>query len=548
MIENLYIKNFVLIKEMNLDFETGFSVFIGETGAGKSILIDAISVLCADRAGASYVSKGADKAVIEGTFHIKPGTHAYDVLSEAGFDIQDDVTFTREISASGKNTVRIDHRIANLNLLRECLRDEVDIHGQRDNGYLLNINYHRSLLDSFAEDEQQLQDVKNAYHKLSTLQNEKAEVLNSTFNENDLEFLRYQVQEIENANLVIGEDIELEEKEQKYKAVKDSFDKLNQIFTLYDDHISGDLYEVVRLINSLKSDSKIEEIQEQVQDSYYALTDSFENLLRLKDEMDLSEDEVNEMEERLFTIQKLKRKYGRTIEDILKNKNQMQEKIDSYSNRQSYLAKIDKKVAEAKIDYEQKANILSEVRKCKSKELDSCILLQLKDLMLEHAVFQTVITPTNEPTEYGNESVEFMISMNPGEDLNPLAKTASGGELSRLMLGLKVIFTKLQGIGTVIFDEIDTGVSGPVATSIGKKMKTLSNDCQVFAVSHLAQVAACADYAYFVHKKNTDKQTLTSVTLLDSHETVDQLALIASGEITESSRKAAEELYRRNHS
>jgi DNA repair protein RecN (Recombination protein N) len=543
MIKHLYIKNFVLIDELNLDFEGGFSAFTGETGAGKSILIDAISVLCAERASTSYIQKGKDKALIEGTFTLSKRASA--LLKDAGFDTDEETTFTREIMNTGKSTARIDHRIVTLSLLRDCLKNEMDIHGQRDNAYLLNTASHIHLLDAYLNDKEQLKAVKDAYDVYSSLQHEKDKAMQEVYNENDLEYFNYEINEIDEADLKSGEDTELEEKEQQYQSTKESFDKYSQIISLYDDSLSDSLYELNHAVQSLKDNDSVTSIQTQINDAYYSISDAMEQLHNAFDNMNMSEDDINDMEERLFTIQKLKRKYGHTIEDILAQKEQLQKQVNAYTHRSEYLKEMDGKIANARTVYNEKAGILSTIRTKGALKLDKEIAVQLHDLMLTNAKFHTDIR-TGEPSSFGNDRIEFLISMNKGEDMKSLAKTASGGELSRLMLGLKVIFTRLQGIRTVIFDEIDTGVSGPVATSIGRKMKALSKDCQVFSVTHLAQVAACADSNYLVSKTDSGNQTRTRVNQLDESHTIDQLALIASGEVTDTSRKAAEELFRRN--
>ena len=546
MIRNLYIQNFVLIEKLALDFNEGFSAFTGETGAGKSILIDAISLLCGERASSSVVSAGCEKAIIEGTFDLSNDQTAVAVLQEAGFACDGDVTFTREITKSGKSVARIDHRIAPLSLLKEVLMNQVDIHGQRDNSYLLNTSNHLHLLDAYLKDEKQCEQVKQAYDVYHGLLQEKYRLEHETFNQDDLEFYRYQVNEIESADLQIGEDEILEEKEKRFEMLKDSYEKINEIFHLYHEHVADQLYEINRLMGSLK-DEAMASVSDTVNDCYYALDDAFTTLASIKDEMDLSEEEINQMEERLFTINRLKRKYGNTIEDILRKKDELQQMIDSFENRQEYLQRIESRIIRAKKEYESCAKTLSEIRTSQSHRLDEEIESQLKDLLLVNARFKTVFQQENEPTAHGAENCEFHISMNKGETLKPLSKTASGGELSRLMLGLKVIFTHLMGIETVIFDEIDTGVSGPVATAIGHKMKSLSLTCQVFAVTHLAQVAACGDTNYFVSKADDGTNTRSTVTMLDEEGVIRQLALIASGVISESSLNAAKELYERNH-
>ena len=547
MLKHLYIKNFILIDELNLDFKSGFSAFTGETGAGKSIMLDAISILCAERAGASYISKGKEKAIIEGTFDLSQNQHAIDVLAEAGLETTEDVTFTRELLSSGKSVIRIDHRIVTLSLAKDILRDEIDIHGQRDTAYLLNTANHIRLLDTFLQVDEELKQVKESYQEYARLIKEKEKALQNEFNENDLEYFQYQIQEIDQANLKIGEDEELAEKERQYKQIKNSLDKYNQVFSLYEEGLADSLYDLQKLCSNLGNDEKTTAIQTSISDAYYSISDSIDELHKLVGEYDMDEEEINVMEERLFTIQKLKRKYGNSIEHILSQQEQLKQQVQMFTHRKEFIEQMDKKIEKAYNLYQKYATNLSKIRQSRAKKLDDAILINLNELMLPNACFKTVFTECN-PSEHGNENVEFMISMNKGEELKSLVKTASGGELSRLMLGLKVIFTKLQGIQTVIFDEIDTGVSGPVATAIGQKMKALSNSCQVFAVTHLAQVAACADTHYFVSKEDKDNKTITHVTELDEKGRIDQLALISSGSITDISKKAAQELYRRNHS
>ncbi len=546
MLKHLYIQNFILIDEINLDFEEGFSAFTGETGAGKSILLDAISTLSFSRASASLISKGKQKAIIEATFDITSDQHACRVMEESGFDIQDETTFTREIHANGKSVTRIDHRVVTSSLMKDVLKYQIDIHGQRDNAYLLNTATHIHLLDEYLNDAELLQQVQYSYTKYDSLCKEKENALRDTYNESDAEFFSYQIQEIESANLRQGEDEELEEKEKNYKLMKDMLDKLNAIFHLYDEEVSDHLYELNKLVSSLKSNEQIDSIQETINDGYYSINDAMEQLHHILDDMDMSEDDVNAMEERIFEIQKLKRKYGRTIEDIFLKKEELQNQIERITHKQEYLNQIDQKINDAYKEYQSLASKLSTVRKEGSHKLDEEIQMHLKDLMLPNAMFYTSIKDGN-PTSQGIDQVEFLIRMNQGEDLKPLNKTASGGELSRLMLGLKIIFTHLQGIQTVIFDEIDTGVSGPVASSIGKKMKLLSQNTQVFSVTHLAQVAACSDHHYFVSKSDENGITHSSIKLLNQKESIEQLAIIASGEVTKASLSAAKELYQRNH-
>ena len=545
MLRHLYIKNFVLIDELNLDFNEGFSAFIGETGAGKSILIDAVSLLRADRASVSYISKGKEKAIVEGTFDLSKDEHAKNVLREAGFECEGDVTFTREIAVSGKSTVRIDHRIVTLGLLKEVLEYEIDIHGQRDNQYLLNTGTHIHLLDEYLQDEALKKKTAETYRTWKKLKEEKETALKETYSEADLEYFLHEIEEIDAAQLKDGEEEELLEKEKQYKAVKASYEKLNGIINGYDDSLSAEMYEMNRLVQSLDDGELFAGAKEAMNDAYYSWADAIDQLRGVFDSMDLSEEEIDSMEERLFLIQRLKRRYGHSIADILLKREELQAQVDRYSNRAAYLEQIDRKIEKAFQAFKENADKISAVRKKGSKKLDTAVAGHLRDLMLEKARFFTEIVPC-EPNENGTDRVEFLIAMNKGEDLKPLSRTASGGELSRLMLGLKVIFTHLQGIQTVIFDEIDTGVSGPVASSIGRKMKELAGNTQVFAVTHLAPVAATAEHHYFVSKSEENEKTHTHVSQLEGQAVIEQLAVIASGEVTDTSIAAARELYERN--
>ena len=544
MIRNLYIQNFVLIDSLNLEFEKGFSSFTGETGAGKSVMIDAISLLAAERASSSFVMKGKDRAIIEGTFDLSDDNHALSVLNDAGFETDGTATFTREISANGKSLARIDHRVVPLSLMRNVLLSQIDIHGQRDNAYLLNVSYHEHLLDEFLNNSEVLNRTKDAWRVYDRLRNERDEALAETYNENDLEFLSYQISEIRDADLKEGEEEELAEKEKQYRSLRASLEKLNAAFAIYDDELSGSFYELKRIVSSLDGE-KAESIAETVSDSYYSLNDAMEQLRDYLNAYDMSEEDINAIEERLFTIQRLKRKYGRTIEEVNRKAEEMEAQVEMITHRSEYLARKNKEVDKAFNAYMVCAKQLSALRRDNCHRLDEMIAKNLGELMLPNARFVTSIVEKT-PGLTGIDHVEFMISMNRGEELKPLSATASGGELSRLMLGLKEIFTRLQGIKTVIFDEIDTGVSGPVATAIGRKMKSLSKDCQVFSVTHLAQVAACADYHYRVYKSDENDRTRTFVKQMNEDEFIDELALISSGEITPSSLAAAKELLERN--
>lgn len=546
MIKHLYLKNFILIAETDLDFSSGFSVFTGETGAGKSILIDSLVLLTAQRVSTDVVRHGEKRAVIEGTFALGNDAHACAVLADAGFDVEEETVCTREISAAGKSTARIDRRVVSLSFLRDVLQNEIDIHGQRDHEFLLNSNKHISLLDEYMQADDLVEKTASSYEAWQRLIKEKDTVMKEQNAGGDADYLRFAIHEIDSAHLTVGEDEELLAKEKAYKAMQAQMSKIEAVLSLHNERFSGDFYEIDHTLQGMNI-PELNQSTEAIDNAYYSVMDAMEQISRYADAMDLSEEDVNEMEERLFVLQKLKRKYASSIERILAKRDQMAEQLHILENRESYFAEMDQKIAKAYSVFTDYSQQLHAKRVTSSSKLDQEVETVLKELMLPHARFETRINTAN-PSRHGLDAVEFYISMNPQEACKPLNKVASGGELSRLMLGLKVIFTKLAHVETVIFDEIDTGVSGPVATAIGRKMYELSRSCQVFAVTHLAQVAACGDHHYLVQKSVDDEGTHTEIQQLDMDERIDQLALIASGKVTDLSRQAAKELLQRNHS
>ena len=544
MIKNLYISNYILMDEVSLDFNNGFSAFIGETGAGKSILIDAISVFIKERNSSSNIGKYKDKAIIEAVFDLRNDEYAINYLNDSGFEIDpSEVIFTKEI-AKDKSVSRINHRVVKASLISDILKYQLDIHNQRDNQYLLNDKIHINLLDEYCGLGEERKQVESLFKAYSDLVKERDTALNQTYNESDLEFFEHQINEIDAADLKIGEDDELEEKEKTYKAFKNSLDTMNQAINTYDG-LSEQFYQLNRLVENLDDVESLNNIKTNIKDSYYQLDDAIQELKKQLDSLDVSEDDINNLEERLFLIQNMKRKYGRTIQEILNKRESLQQQVDLFENRQAFLDEINKKIDNAYKAFEDKAKALSAKRKKGAKKLDDEIIVHLHDLALMNAQFHTNITSC-EANRNGLDKVEFLVNMNKGEDLKPLGKVASGGELSRLMLGLKTIFTSLENISTVIFDEIDTGVSGVVASAIGKKMQELSNSTQVFSVTHLAQVVACAKYVYYVEKFDNSSSSTIKVTQLSEEDIIKQISIISSGKETPASIKAAKELRQRN--
>lgn len=547
MIVNLTIQNYILIDYLELDFKEGFSVFTGETGAGKSIMIDAIGLLCGNRATSSVVRKGAEKTIIEGQFDFSKNEKAKEILKEAEIEEVEDVIITREITSDSKSSVRINHRLFTLSFVKNLMSSEIDIHSQHDNQYLLNNQYHCSLLDEYIMHPDALSHLKEKYQEYSRLKKELETALKNDYNEEDIQFFQYEIDEIDQINPEIGEDEELEQRHRKMMSFEKVLEKTNEAVLLLEEQGSIDnLYEASRVL-SFKEDEELMTLSDHLQEKYYELQDILETIKDVRSSLEFDEQEINDVQKRLFDLNRLKRKHGNSIKSILEKRDELQQNIDRIAHRQQYLDKMEKKVSSAYKHFEEEALKISEVRHKKALELEKEITVHLQDLMLPNAQFKVTFA-TSKPSASGLDEVEFKISMNKGEDLRELAKVASGGELSRLMLGLKTIFTRYQKIQTVIFDEIDTGVSGNVATAIGLKMAALSKDAQVFSVTHLAQVAACGKVHYFVSKNDESEHTSSQIRQLNQAERIEQIALIATGSITESSLKAAMELFEKNQS
>lgn len=541
MLTNLYIKNFILIDELNIDFSDGFNVFTGETGAGKSIFIDGISCLVGSKLTSSVIKNGQDKAVIEGVFTVND--RLSQKLKEAGYD-DDSFIVTREITKDGKSTIRLNQRVTTLSFVRDCLAQEVDIHCQHDNQYLLNDKYHLSLLDNYCQINDKLDELKSLYKSYKDIVKEYDKLNETTFNQSQLEIIKYQLNELEKLNLNDkNEDEHLQEQLKSISEIEKNQKTIEKIEDLFngDEGILSQLYEFTKLADNLNSLDGIQDKIKDIVDAYYNISDDYEQISRSLKQNSIDQDQVEELNQRLFDLQRAKRKYNTSLSGLIELKNDLVKQIESYDNKDFILNKLAKQKEEVYKKYEKEALKIRDIRKEKAKQLDQTIAEQLKDLSLPNAKFETVFSE-DDPTDKGLDKVIFMISMNKGLPLQPLNKVASGGELSRLMLGLKVIFAKLQGTSLIIFDEIDTGVSGAVALNIGIKMANLAKSIQVFSVTHLPSVAACGQNHYLISKSSNEFTTTSNIHKLNEEERIEQLALMANASLTDNAKIAAKEL------
>ena len=540
MLRNLYIKNFVLISELNLEFDNNFNVFTGETGAGKSIFIDALGILVGGRFSSGMIRKDAEKTIIEGFFDTDERIRRS--LRDNGFD-DDELVITREFFRDGRSISRVNHRTVTASFIKELLSDKIDIHCQRDNQYLLNNRYHLQLLDNYCQNDVLEKEVSDKYHVYTDRFKEYEDLKNNDFSDAQIEMISYQLNEITKMKLKVGEDDEIERQLKtiaRKEKITNLVDNTREMFT-DDDGILTRLYEFSRQQSMFDDFEEIKNNVDSIVNAYYRISDDYDSIISYFDNDDISVEDIDALNSRLYDLQRIKRKYNLDIPGLLELKKNLEEQLDKVANRDAVLGKLQAEYEKKLSDYILSAKNLSIVRKEKATALEKAVVEQLKDLNLENARFK-VSFREKAPSANGIDNVEFMISMNKGQDLRPLVNVASGGEMSRLMLGLKTVFSELQGTRLIIFDEIDTGVSGYVAFNMGVKMKEISKRCQVFTVTHLASVASLADNHYHIEKTQSDTTT-TDVVRLDREKRIRELAVLSSSAVTETSLAAAEELY-----
>jgi len=560
LLVELSIKNFAIIEELTLSFSSGLTVLTGETGAGKSIIIDAINLLAGGRGSSEFVRHGESKAELEGMFFIHDDDHPiYEKAEQLGIDVcEGAIILRRDISQNGKSICRINGKMVTIGVLREVGQTLIDVHGQHEHQELMDFHFHLPLLDQFGADEIKYahEQYEKVYEEYCTIQKQY-----SRLNQNEretvhrLDFLTFQYNEIQKANLKLNEDEELAEEKKKITNFEKIYEGLHMAYqALRGDQKTLDWLSIAmnQMDDVSELDANAKELADTISNSYYLLEETSLSIRNAYEMLEFDTERLNIIENRLNELNSLKRKYGKTIEEILIYYNDIEKEIETLQNRETHLAKMEKQLEALKADLLVEAIKLSEVRQKYAQLLTKDILQELQELYMEKTKFEVVFhkKPTlageliqKDIAKDGMDEVEFYISTNPGEPLKPLAKTASGGELSRIMLALKNIFSKHSGITSIIFDEVDTGVSGRVAQAIAEKIHKVSIDSQVLCISHLPQVAAMSDTHLYIEKETKDGRTKTSVQPLLFEEKVKEIARMISGvEITDVTKKHAEEL------
>lgn len=539
MIEQLMVKDYILFDYALVDFTHGMHVITGETGAGKSLLIDAIGYLSGKRINGNIVRKGKDKAILQMVCSTS-SPKISQMLEENGFEVEDSILITRTVQANQKSTIRINQQITTLSFVRELVSYMIDMHSQMDTYQLMQPSVQLDLLDALAQTKGLREEVAQQYTTLKAIEKEYHTCKNESLSDDELDYLTAQLNRIDELNIQEGELESLQEKVKICAEMEKNTELFSQsIYQLNKENgLMDTCYDLSKELSKTNSTS---EIANQLMDIYYRFDDIKENLQEQLNQFDQSSESIDEMESRIYTIKAMYKRYGGSFSSLMEAKANLEKKIECFLSREHILAEMETNLSKARKAYDQLAEELSQKRKAIFSSVEQQVNQHCHDLMLEHADFH-ISSQEKEASKDGKDAIEFLISMNPGQPLVPLKDSASGGELSRLMLALKVVFQAQQGVDTIIFDEIDTGVSGKVAFAMGHKMHTLAQHYQVLCITHLASVACFGDRHYCVQKTSEDGSTQTSIHLLNEKETLEELAVMSSGQVNQASLQAAQEL------
>lgn len=554
MLRELKIENLAIIDKLDLEFDDGFIVLTGETGAGKSIILSGINLLIGEKASTDMIRTGEDTLLAQGVFEIPPDSQK-EIAELFGIEVEDgEVIIRRTLSTNGKGKAYVNGVRVSLTNLKQIMKELVDIVGQHSHQMLLSKSNHIKLLDKFLgeEGEKQKEIIRKIYDEYREI---VKNIENIEKNRVDMiekkEFYTYQLGELEKANLKPEEDEKLEEEYKKLFNAGKIKDKLEEaIFSLSDgDTNARDLiYNAKRNIESLVDyGDEFGEIVERLDKVYYEIDDCIDVINTLGEDVDIDDNKLTRVVGRIDKLNKLKNKYGTSIEEIIKYKDTIKEKLDLLDENNVDLQKLVNTKNSLEEKYWQEAHILRNLRRERANEIERSLKEELKFLMMEESQIHIVMEDTHNITPNGSDSVEIFISTNRGQGLKPLAKIASGGEVSRIMLALKVIFSRVDNIPILIFDEIDTGVGGETVRKIADKLRQIGEQAQVLSITHSPAIAARAHEQFFIEKNVVDDNTMTTVTHLNEQERIDEIGRMLAGEnITEAVRKHAKELLGEN--
>ena len=536
MIGSLHIKNVGIIEDITINLNEGFNVFTGETGAGKTLIIDSIGIISGGRFSKEMIRKGENTSYIE--------ICMYEPNSKEAID--GNIIVSRQIWANGRNMCKINGRMVTVNELKDFMKRYIEIHGQNDNQTLLESKTHLMYLDSFIGDK--IIEIKSKYYEKYQRFNEinielKANYGDEKERERKLDLLRYQISEIEEANLTENEEEILEEKRKIMLNSEKISNNLNKADEAIQNSSIDSLSIAIRALEKIETiDKNYEKVSSNLKGIYYELQELARDISNYKEDIYFDEQERNKTEERLDLINSLKRKYGNTIKEILEYKKDIQEEIQHIENLEDYNNKLKSELEQIQNEMEEMSEQINKIRVKQAQKLSESINLELKDLEMKNAKINVKVEKQENFNKEGKDKVEFLISTNLGEDEKELIKIASGGEMSRIMLAIKKVLSDTDKTPVMIFDEIDTGISGNAANAVAEKLNLISKFHQVLCISHLPNIAAAADYNYFISKKITNERTNTNVKLLQEKEVIEEIARISSGKVNDVTIKYATQL------
>ena len=540
MITTLHIKNIGIIDDIVIDLNKGLNVLTGETGAGKTLIVDSLGIIAGGRFSKDMIRRGQNMSFVELALYLPDNPNSID----------GNIVVSREINTSGKNLCKINGRLVTVNELKNFMKNIIDIHGQYDNQTLMDTEFHTKYLDKFIGTG--IAEIHKKYVELYTEYIELNKMLKNNYGDEiekqrKLDLLQYQYKEIKAANLKNGEDEQLEEK----RKIIMSSEKVAEALNIVSNNLEGNIIDVIN--DSIRALEKIEDVNSkyseklvEMKNIYYEVQEVARDISSMKEDIYFDERERNEIEERLDEIYSLKKKYGNTIEKILDYKEELEKEIDRIENLDEENRKTKEKIEKIVATMEELCKQIEELREKNSKILNEKINEELVQLEMKNARFNAKVIEDGEFSINGKSHVEFVITTNLGEEEKKLNKIASGGEMSRIMLAIKTVLSDIDEVPVLIFDEIDTGISGKAANSVGSKLKKIAKKHQVIIVTHLATIAAQGDYNYYIYKEVDANKTNTNVKLLNESETIREIARIASGEITEISLSHARELRNKN--
>ena len=533
MITSLHIKNIGIIEDLNLDLNNGLNVLTGETGAGKTLIIDSLNIISGGRFSKEMIRKGETNSFVE--------LCIYDPnLKEA---IEGNVIISREICSNGRNMCKINGRMVTVNELREFMKNVIEIHGQNENQNLIDVRTHIKYLDDFIGEE--INNLKQTYQRLYYEYISKNKELKENFGDEKerqrkIDLLQYQISEIEEANLKTEEEAILEEKRKKMLNSEKIIQNLQEADICIGEKGIDVINSAIRALEKIENiDTNYSNMVASLKNIYYDMQEIARDIKNDKDGIDFEEEEREQTEQRLDYIHSLKRKYGNTIQEILEYKQEIEKEMDKLKNSEENNKKLEKEIQKLEEEMSSICELMNKIRKEKAIILGNSINKELQELEMKNAKIHVKVEKSQEFNSFGKNNVEIFIATNVGEEEKPLAKIASGGEMSRIMLAIKKVLAQTDKISVLVFDEIDTGISGKAANSVAEKLNEISKNHQVLCISHLPKIAAVADYNYFISKKINNDRTCTNVKLLKGKEILHEIARISTGEVSDESLKYA---------